>query len=954
MSQYIAWLDGSDDDGTQSHDDSDMEELSHYLYDNKQKRQQATATATAAAVVGNDNDGDGDDKVEHNNDGLELDDDDIYYDDYDDYDDYEENDGDENDGDSQAPSRGLPSMIKIKNKNDPSQKKKKKKKKKKQGNNTNANNSANDNSNGSAATANIQYVDEENDEFFVRMKHEEMERVRKVYEQNRDRAKNVKHVDFCASFLQCFKMSFSREPVKVDSQMMQYQMPHAHQQNVTLRRFGHSMCHYGNDLFLVGGSSEHHKFSDLLVYNLEQRSWRNVRVEDQRGRQLKIPPYAFLFTIGNSLVIYTTRNSFYLLDEFAKLRTHNTVNYHYLVGVDRSTRNNGQQYHWRYGYPTAVTPANTTTSDIMTQDYCATTVGTTLYVFGGSVDGFSTNILQKFSFSIQRSIMEIEKEIVDKKQTFGVPPPRSKHGCAVVNSNIYVFGGLCERREASFVSQNKKLVYNDLYVYDTDKALWTEIEVNGVSPPPLYGFTMTAVNHFIYIYGGFNEHDEIQSHIYRFDTKNLTWSVILVRGASWPSTSSPTDYQLPCALHGAVEIGGNRIAIIGGMHDTEKQKKVVHPNNFTIMNEMTDEGTGKQLIDYLWSCVDRNLYTDLILRCTDRGDTNDKTDITVHRAMLAARSSFFAQVLQEFEPMEYSEDGVGIFEVADFFTDTVQSYIRFLYKGELKVSGADQVLDILKCSEQWGHYEEIATICNGGVRFLDLSARIMTDLTNDFKRLFLESFEEFDLDNTPDLFQFDVLPNKSDHGMKKYTDACVQLLNEDDEVFLKLTGHKLFLSRSQHIFNAFNSGMEESYTGNIQFNGLSRDGLLGVLRFLYTDEIDINPEIAIEVLLASHMFNLPILASYCCKVIMENVDKSNVLQILDIADTYNNGELKRKCIAYFMKHHVELSRDESFAFLSDDVKKLLLNDLVPQRMKNEMRRKRRELLRLKNKTKNAR
>ncbi len=105
MSQYIAWLDGSDDDGTQSHDDSDMEELSHYLYDNKQKRQQATAAA--AAVVGNDNDGVADDKVEHNNDGLDPDGNDNYYDDYDDYDD-EENDGGENDGDSQAPSRGLP------------------------------------------------------------------------------------------------------------------------------------------------------------------------------------------------------------------------------------------------------------------------------------------------------------------------------------------------------------------------------------------------------------------------------------------------------------------------------------------------------------------------------------------------------------------------------------------------------------------------------------------------------------------------------------------------------------------------------------------------------------------------------------------------------------------------------------------------------------------------------
>jgi hypothetical protein len=792
-------------------------------------------------------------------------------------------------------------------------KKKKRKKKKKAKKNIDAN------------STNVQLIDPENDEYMVHLKQEEAKKLQARLEESKQRAKNLFIIDFAAQFHQCFKMNITKVPAP------------AYQSGVNLKRSHFAMAPYGTNLYIFGGKNEQSKFNDLLMLNTDENVWKKIPLASEPTSLPSLNNPSML-QIGDDLIVHDVAGIFYVLVDVLLLKKD-------LEKKDQEKK------------PLRWTTASRAHSAVLATDYASCTVGTQVYTFGGSVNGTSCQAFQHFYFILNNTTQRNQEHMPHYETRYSrimphayykhnVPHPRSKHGMVHLSGYIYVFGGVFESSMAKLneVLGIKRIVFNDFHCYDVDKNLWTEVEVKGVAPPPLYGFTMNALNNFIYIYGGYNANDEAQSTLYRFDVTTCTWSVVLIRGPAHPVTQSPVDYQVSCAYHSAAFIN-YKLIVVGGVHSTESSNRAVHPNNCLYFNGMHEHGEAKHMTDYLWESVTQNRYSDLHLRCANRA-TGEAVYFTVHRAVLAIRSHYFEKILEEFESTELSEDGTPILEIVDFYADTVEAFLSFLYKGEIKIQGSQQIADLIRCSEAWGHFDVIERLCSVDGRFLDLSAKVMNDLSRDFERLFNESLEIFDESNCfEDLNTFDVLANKSAEGHKKYTDACVQLLDENEQVVMKITGHKIFLCRSPHIHNAFNSGMEESLSGNIQFvNFADRDGLLGVMKFLYTDEIDISPSVALEVLLASQMFVLPQLSSYCCSIIMENVIKENVLQILDIADTYHHADLKRCCLNFFMRHWEDLRKDEMFSFLSDEIRKNVDLILIPRQVKQELKKKRREQL----------
>ena len=52
------------------------------------------------------------------------------------------------------------------------------------------------------------------------------------------------------------------------------------------------------------------------------------------------------------------------------------------------------------------------------------------------------------------------------------PGPRESHSCTGLGGRLYVFGGFDGTR-----------VLNDLYMYDINNAVWTQLVHTGISPP---------------------------------------------------------------------------------------------------------------------------------------------------------------------------------------------------------------------------------------------------------------------------------------------------------------------------------------------------------------------------------------------------------------------------------------------------------------------------------------
>jgi hypothetical protein len=88
----------------------------------------------------------------------------------------------------------------------------------------------------------------------------------------------------------------------------------------------------------------------------------------------------------------------------------------------------------------------------------------------------------------------------------------------------------------------------------------------------------------------------------------------------------------------------------------------------------------------------------------------------------------------------------------------------------------------------------------------------------------------------------------------------IDVIIKDEKIYL----HKIFLFRCDYFKNIFKLGMSESINNEINFDDLniSKQGLVSVIKYLYTDNFFISNDIVIEVLLFSSMIDLKEVYNY--------------------------------------------------------------------------------------------
>lgn len=118
--------------------------------------------------------------------------------------------------------------------------------------------------------------------------------------------------------------------------------------------------------------------------------------------------------------------------------------------------------------------------------------------------------------------------------------------------------------------------------------------------------------------------------------------------------------------------------------------------------------------------------------------------------------------------------------------------------------------------------------------------------------------------------------------------------------------HRAILGCRSDFFGAMlSSSMREGTTEEVSLEEMSPETLNALISFVYTDAISVSPplriESEIEILILGDRFLLPAFGEACLSSLVSKIGLDNVVSILEIAEKYSLGDLRRACLEYLLQ-----------------------------------------------------
>lgn len=152
----------------------------------------------------------------------------------------------------------------------------------------------------------------------------------------------------------------------------------------------------------------------------------------------------------------------------------------------------------------------------------------------------------------------------------------------------------------------------------------------------------------------------------------------------------------------------------------------------------------------------------------------------------------------------------------------------------------------------------------------------------------------------------------------------VTFLVEDQPVY----AHRAILAqRCEHFAAMFRSGMRESVERMVPIPEMSRSVFLLLLEYIYTDTVKIDVENAIELYIASDLYNLERLREMCCTVVRRNLNAENAGPLLQSAAENHCATLREVCMSFIVENFDIVSKTEGIKQVSH----ALLLEILTQR-----------------------
>lgn len=128
----------------------------------------------------------------------------------------------------------------------------------------------------------------------------------------------------------------------------------------------------------------------------------------------------------------------------------------------------------------------------------------------------------------------------------------------------------------------------------------------------------------------------------------------------------------------------------------------------------------------------------------------------------------------------------------------------------------------------------------------------------------------------------------------------------------RVPAHKFVLSVGSAVFDAmFNGGMATS-ASEVDLPDVEPVAFLSLLRFLYTDEVQIGPESVMTTLYTAKKYAVPSLETACVEFLKKNLSADNAFMLLTQARLFDEPQLANLCLEMIDKHTNEALQAEGF------------------------------------------
>lgn len=120
--------------------------------------------------------------------------------------------------------------------------------------------------------------------------------------------------------------------------------------------------------------------------------------------------------------------------------------------------------------------------------------------------------------------------------------------------------------------------------------------------------------------------------------------------------------------------------------------------------------------------------------------------------------------------------------------------------------------------------------------------------------------------------------------------------------------HKICLLASSDAFRAmFDGGYREKDAKDIEIPNIKWDVFELVMRFIYTGSVDVNLDIAQDLLKAADQYLLEGLKRLCEYAIAQDISVENVLLMYELSEAFHALSLRHACILFILKQYDKLS-----------------------------------------------
>ena len=153
------------------------------------------------------------------------------------------------------------------------------------------------------------------------------------------------------------------------------------------------------------------------------------------------------------------------------------------------------------------------------------------------------------------------------------------------------------------------------------------------------------------------------------------------------------------------------------------------------------------------------------------------------------------------------------------------------------------------------------------------------------------------------------------------------VLAGSDGTQVRVPAHKFVLAMGSPVFEAMFYGEWAEKRREIELPDTDAEFLVGFLRFMYCDEVDLNADNVLGVLYLAQKYFVPILATKCIRYLDDYMTSGTVCQILEVARRFGDSALEQRCW--------QLIDDRTSAVLASEGVLMLSRDSLVDLLKRE-------------------